>query len=134
MGESQISYYTYHIFSIKCPGVYFKMGLVDLTLSWSQRLIGSQCLFMKICNFFESFGDDYYQKIDEDKCQPLPIKLCSSLCFFVKHGGNISAKVKQESYQASLQLGTYSGLEVPVACITKFTVGYPLRKDNSWQD
>ena len=40
-----------------------------------------------------------------------PIKLSSSLCFFVKHGGNISAKLRQESYRnGNLELG---GLEDP---------------------
>jgi len=43
----------------------------------------------------------------------IPIELSSALCFFVKHGGKISAKVRQETYRASnLEQG---GLEVPIS-------------------
>ena len=42
----------------------------------------------------------------------IPIELSSTLRFFVKHGGNISAKVRQKNYRASnLEQG---GLEVPI--------------------
>ena len=42
----------------------------------------------------------------------IPIELSSTLCFFVKHGGKVSAKVRQEIYRARhLEQG---GLEVPV--------------------
>lgn len=42
----------------------------------------------------------------------IPIELSSTLRFFVKHGGNISAKVRQKTYRASnLEQG---GLEVPI--------------------
>ena len=42
----------------------------------------------------------------------IPIELSSALCFFVKHGGKVSAKVRQETYRASnLEQG---GLEVPI--------------------
>ena len=42
----------------------------------------------------------------------IPIELSSTLCFFVKHGGKFSAKVRQETYRASnLEQG---GLEVPI--------------------
>ena len=42
----------------------------------------------------------------------IPIELSSTLCFFVKHGGKILAKVRQETYRASnLEQG---GLEVPI--------------------
>ena len=41
-----------------------------------------------------------------------PIELSSTLCFFVKHGGKVSAKVRQETYRASnLEQG---GIEVPI--------------------
>ena len=40
------------------------------------------------------------------------IELSSTLCFVVKHGGKVSAKVRQETYRASnLEQG---GLEVPI--------------------
>ena len=42
----------------------------------------------------------------------IPIELLSVLCFFVKHGGSVSASVQQATYHASnLEQG---GLEVPV--------------------
>ena len=42
----------------------------------------------------------------------IPMELSSTLCFFVKHGGKVSAKVRQETYRASnLEQG---GLEVPI--------------------
>ena len=42
----------------------------------------------------------------------IPIELSSTLCFFVKHGGKVAAKVRQETYRASnLEQG---GLEVPI--------------------
>ena len=42
----------------------------------------------------------------------IPVELSSTLCFFVKHGGKVSAKVRQETYRASnLEQG---GLEVPI--------------------
>ena len=42
----------------------------------------------------------------------IPIELSSTLRFFVKHGRNISAKVRQKNYRASnLKQG---GLEVPI--------------------
>ena len=31
----------------------------------------------------------------------IPIKLLSTLCFFVKHGGKVSAKEREETYRAS---------------------------------
>jgi len=43
----------------------------------------------------------------------IPIELSFTLCFFVKHGGKISAKVRQETYRASnLEQG---GLEAPIS-------------------
>ena len=42
----------------------------------------------------------------------IPMELSSTLRFFVKHGGNISAKVRQKNYRASnLEQG---GFEVPI--------------------
>ena len=42
----------------------------------------------------------------------IPIELSSTLCFFVKHGGKVSAKVRQKTYRAgNLEQG---GLEVPI--------------------
>ena len=42
----------------------------------------------------------------------IPIELSPTICFFVKHGGNVSAKVRQETYRASnLEQGR---LEVPI--------------------
>ena len=45
----------------------------------------------------------------------IPIELSSTLCFFVKHGRKVSAKVRQETYRArrasNLEQG---GLEVPI--------------------
>ena len=42
----------------------------------------------------------------------IPIELSSTLRFFVKHRGNISAKVRQKNYRASnFEQG---GLEVPI--------------------
>ena len=42
----------------------------------------------------------------------IPIELSSTFCFFVKHGGKVSAKVRQETYIASnLEQG---GLEVAI--------------------
>ena len=42
----------------------------------------------------------------------IPIELSSALCFFVKHGGKVSAKVRQETYRASNL--EQDGLEVPI--------------------
>ena len=42
----------------------------------------------------------------------IPIELSLTLRFFVKHGGNISAKVRQKNYRAS-NLGQ-GGLEAPI--------------------
>ena len=42
----------------------------------------------------------------------IPIELSSTLCFFVTHGGKVSAKMRQKTYRASnLEQG---GLEVPI--------------------
>ena len=50
--------------------------------------------------------------IDNINVGHIPIELSSTLCFFLKHGGKVSAKVRQETYRASnLQQG---GLEVSI--------------------
>ena len=55
----------------------------------------------------------------------IPIELASTLRFFVKHGGNISAKVRQKNYRAS-NLDKVA-LKSLLLCNTRF----PPRKDNS---
>lgn len=56
----------------------------------------------------------------------VPIELSPTLCFFVKYKGNILAKVRQETYQATnLEL---SDCKVP---ITVKCAIYVARKDNS---
>ena len=49
---------------------------------------------------------------DNINVRHIPIELSSTLCFFVKHGGKVSAKARQETYRASnLEQGS---LEVPI--------------------
>ena len=57
---------------------------------------------------FHTFGPDRV-KVNVGH---IPIELSSMLCFFVKHGGSVSATLRQETYRASnVEQG---GLEVPV--------------------
>ena len=47
----------------------------------------------------------------------IPLELSPTLCFFVKHGGKVSAKVTQETYRASnLEQGS---IEVPIISTQK---------------
>ena len=49
---------------------------------------------------------------DNINVEHIPIELSSALCFFVKHGGKVSAKVRQETHRAShLEQG---GVVVPI--------------------
>ena len=66
----------------------------------------------------------------------IPIELSSTLCFFVKHGGKVSAKVRQETYRASnLEQG---GLEVPITvhCTQKaqFLIRLKQLINKRWRD
>ncbi len=61
-------YFRYRVFSIKRPGVYFKLGLVDPAFIWSRRLIGARRLLTD-CNFLSNFQIDLLLPISETKGQ-----------------------------------------------------------------
>ena len=52
----------------------------------------------------------------------IPIELSSTLCFFVKHGGKVSAKVRQEP----TELATWN--KAALKSLLLFTARFPPRK------
>ena len=52
----------------------------------------------------------------------IPIELSSTLCFFVKHGGKVSAKVRQET----TELATWN--KAALKSLLLFTARFPPRK------